>query len=180
MNKIDINDAFLITIKMSEKTIPWVRRFTRKPRTIEQMKLFLLHELSPIRNIYLTFKGEYRRLYSDPAQFYGKNIVRCYFPRENLCLVMSAKDSETFPIVSNVLGGAWKEEAIKTLVYHPEIKTICCGATIVVLEETDLASIVLDNGKTLKEVCVKATGWSPQYSGRGFLGGSHSDSYGGE
>ena len=143
-----------------EENTAWIRRFTRRPRTIEQMKLFLLHELSPIRIIYLTFKGEYRRLYSDPPQFYGKNLVRCYFPRENVCLVLSAKDSETFPIVCNVLNGSWKEKAVKTLIYHPEIKTMCCGPTIVVLGETDIASIVLDNGKTLKEVCVKATGWS--------------------
>lgn len=137
-----------------------VRRFMRKPRTIDKMKLFLLHELSPIRIIYLSFKGTYFRLYSDDSKFYGKHIVRCYFPRENVCLIMSIKDSETFPIVSNILWGGWKEKGITTRIFHPELKTIGGGPTIVILENTTLDSIVLENAETLKKMCINARGWT--------------------
>ena len=131
-----------------------IRRFLSKSKTLETIKTFLMYELCPTRHYHLTYSGKFERLYSDHDKFFGKYFVRCYFPRENICIIMSFEDSTTFPVVSTILKGQFCEKKINTLIYHPEIKTICCGPTIVILQ-THTESIILDTGLSLKATLLK-------------------------
>lgn len=143
---------------MLGSTIERVKTFTIKSHTLKTIKTFLQYELCAINRFYLNYKGKICKLYSsDEEKFYGKYFVRCYFPRENVCLILSVLDAESFPVVSPILSGKYKEKGIRVNIYIPEIKKVCCGPLIVILD-TVMESIVLDDGKTLKSMCVKATG----------------------
>ena len=143
---------------MLENTRERVKKFTRKAHTLKALKTFLQYELCAINRFYLNYKGKVCKLYSsDDEKFYGRYFVRCYFPMENICLILSAVDAVSFPVVSAILSGAYKEKGIRVNIYVPEIKTVCSGPLIVILD-TVTESIVLEDGKTLKSTCVSATG----------------------
>ena len=134
-----------------------IKSYLSHGHSLEHIKTFLLYELSPIRIIHLNFKGKYKSLYSDEDKFYGQQLVRCYFPSENICLIMSLNDGKTFPVISSILSNSWKENVIQTKIFHPTIRQTCNGPKILILT-TDLESIIHTNGKTLKNLCQNATG----------------------
>ena len=143
---------------MLGSTIERVNKFTRRSHTLKTLKTFLQYELCAINRFYLNYRGKICKLYSsDSEKYYGKYFVRCYFPRENICFILSAADAVTFPVVSPILSGAYKEKGIRVNIYVPEIKNVCSGPLIVILD-TVTESIVLEDGKTLKSTCVSATG----------------------
>lgn len=144
---------------MLGNTIERVNKFMRKAHTLKTIKMFLQYELCAINRYHLNHKNKICKLYSsDDAKFYGKYFVRCYFPRENTCLILSELDAESFPPpISSILSGGYKEKSIRINIYVPEIKTLCCGPKILILD-TEMNSIVFEDGVTLKSKCVKATG----------------------
>ena len=143
---------------MLGSTIERVRTFTRNAYTLKAIRTFLQYELCAIHRFYLNYEGKMCKLYSsDDTKFYGKYFVRCYFPREGACLILSELDANSFPVVSSILSGKYKEKGIRINIYVPEIKKVCCGPLIVVLD-TVMESIVFEDGETLKSKCIEATG----------------------
>ena len=143
---------------MDKSSLIKLRHFMSKPHTLETLKIYLLYALSPIRLYYLRPNGKINYLYSDHQRFYGKYLVRCYFPKENKCLIMSTDASSSFPVVSSIIEGTYQEKCIHVSIYHPKIKT-CLEGPIIIILDTNTASIVLEDGETLHSKCMRATGW---------------------
>ncbi len=144
---------------MDQTSLTKLRRFVSRGHSLDAVKVYLLYALSPIILYYIKPGEKICYLYSDMKQFYGKYIVRCYFPAENKCLIMSTDVASSFPVISAIINGSYQEKCIHTSIYHPAIKTRLDGPKIVILD-TSMASIVLKDGVTLHSKCVQATGWS--------------------
>ena len=144
---------------MDQSFLTKLRHFVSRGHSLDTLKVYLSYALSPIRLYYLRPNEKICYLYSDMKRFYGKYTVRCYFPAENACLIMSADAASSFPVVCAIINGSYQEKCIQTSIYHPTIKTRLDGPRIIILD-TSMASIVLKDGVTLHSKCVQATGWS--------------------
>jgi len=146
-------------IRMDQSSLTKLRRFMSRRHSLDTLKIYLLYALSPIQLYYLRPNGKISYLYSDHHRFYGKYLVRCYFPKENKCLIMSTNASSSFPVVSSIIEGTYQEKCIRISIYHPKIK-ICLEGPIIIILDTNTASIVLEDGESLHSKCMRATGWS--------------------
>ena len=144
---------------MEHLTLANHRRYLSTSHTLANLKTYLLFAFSPLRQYYFRPNGKIGYLYSDMDRFYGAYIVQCYFPAENTCLLMSTDAASSFPVISAIITGSYQEKCIRTSIYHPNIKTRLNGPIIVILD-TSMASIVLEDGETLQHKCMHAKGWS--------------------
>lgn len=136
-----------------------LHRFTSRAHSLETLQTYLLYALSPIQLYYLRPNGKISYLYSDMKKLYGIHLVRCYFPHENKCFILSTDAASSFPVVGAIINGRYQGKYTRPSIYHPAIK-MCLDGPIIIILDTSMASIVLEDGETLQHKCMQATGWS--------------------
>ena len=123
-------------------------------KSLKEIDDFLLKELSSYEIQYIDyFQNWYTQWSIKNFDNYSKYQVRIYFPKENLCVICSQSYAYDIPVVKNILENKFKEKAINFRYFDSQSKTIMDGPIIVVLLSTSSSSIILENGKSIKEMC---------------------------
>ena len=123
-------------------------------KTLQEIDNYFLKELSPYEIQYVDYFNKWHSQWAiNNLSNYSKYLVRIYFPKENLCVICSQSYAYDIPVVKNVLENNFKEKAIKFKYFDYNSNTIMDGPIIVVLLNTITSSIILEGGKSIKEMC---------------------------
>jgi len=123
-------------------------------KTLQEIDNYFLKELSPYETQYVDYFNKWHSQWAiNNLSNYSKYLVRIYFPKENLCVICSQSYAYDIPVVKNVLENNFKEKAIHFKYFDYNSNTIMDGPIIVVLLNTITSSIILEDGKSIKEMC---------------------------
>ena len=131
-------------------------------KSLKEVDNFLLKELSPYEIQYVDYFNNWHSQWPiKNLDNYSKYLVRIYFPKENLCIICSQSYAYDIPVVKNILENNFKEKSINFRYFDYNSKTIMDGPILAVLLETTTSSIILDNGKSIKEMCQNIHAYNP-------------------
>jgi hypothetical protein len=133
-------------------------------KTVKEIDNYLLKELSSYEIQYIDYFNNWNRQWPiENLSNYSKYLVRIYFPKENLCIICSQSYAYDIPVVKNILEENFKEKAISFRYFDPELKKIMDGPIIIILLKTETSSIILEDGKSIKEHCQNIHTFNPNY-----------------
>ena len=123
-------------------------------KSLKEIDDYLLKELSPFEVQYVDYFNNWHSQWPiKNLDNYSKYLVRIYFPKENLCIICSQSYAYDIPVVKNILENNFKEKAINFKYFDYNSKTIMDGPVIIILLHTLTSSIILEDGKSIKEMC---------------------------